>query len=137
MESNVTGYSLSLPDLYRNDVSIFGIIGMCIIAILVLMILGNWDSYLKMRGLLGKLFRSFGLFLYGFLTLIILGVPCTLFYLVSQYCTDNPHFLMSLFKWIGIIMGGYGLLVVVGWITRPIYKRISDNHRNYEKKGVI
>ena len=107
-----------------------GFIGIAILAIIVtivmivaLVMLGDWERFKQMKNFLGWLVRTFDYFLYGLLTLIVIGIPLGLAYLASTAVESNP----AILYWLGGIIGAFFVISGIGYVLKPIYGRIGRN----------
>lgn len=131
--ANITNYTTSgAPAVNTSGISSsISLIGFVIIGavsiFLVLMLLANWESYKKMAGIWGWLARSLGYFGYGFLTMLLIGIPATIIYYAGSYVSANPQELIYIGEGIGAIVAGYFVLSGIGYLMKPIYQRIGKN----------
>ena len=109
----------------------FGLLAIVLVGLiicgLILALLANWDSYKKMKGILGWLARTFDHFLYGILTLILFGIPTGLIYELSKTATSNPGTVSLIGEIIGGLIIAYFVIAGLGYLMKPIFRKIKKN----------
>ena len=107
-----------------SGIALLGIVFVLIVAFLIaLIMLADWEKFKKMKNLLGWVIRTFDYFLYGLITVIVIGIPLGLLYLGGTAVESNPEILY----WIGGIIGGFFAISGVGYLLKPFYSRIRQN----------
>jgi len=77
--------------------------------------------------LIGPLFSYAG---YGLLTIVVVGTPCLIGYILYQHASQNPgatSFFLSRLLWVII---GFSALVGIGYVTKErLWSRIFEYHK--------
>ncbi len=84
------------------------------------------EKYRRYKRLFTYLAKTLSYAAYGSLTLVIIGIPIVGLYWVGTTAQSNPEGSIEILKWIGIIVGGYIGLALLGYATKNrIWKRIG------------
>jgi hypothetical protein len=115
--------------------AMLAIIVVIALIIAILAILTNWESYKKMKGVVGWLFNTLGFFIYGIMTIALIGIPAFLVYTLAKAAKGNP----TIFLWVGGIIVAYFAISGLGWLFKKyIYSRIAENikHPHLKRWGI-
>jgi ABC-type tungstate transport system substrate-binding protein len=92
----------------------------------------------RLKKLLGALFVTFQYFVVGFSISLIVYI---LYYILKWSSNaGNYHSLQTIFKWIGIVIGGYIVLSIIGWIVVKIWnfsRELSSPPKKHKRKIFI
>ena len=97
---------------------------------ILLYVSSSFAKYQRFKKLFRNLAKTFSYAAYGALTIVVIGIPCLLGYLGLSVAADNPEGSFEMLKWIGIIVGGFIGLSLLGYATKNrIWKRVFSYHR--------
>lgn len=119
----------NITSTFDTSVNLFGPIFMIGIAVAIIAILlhisSSFVKYQRFKQLFKRLAKTFSYTAYGALTVVAVGIPCLIGYWGLSTAAANPETSFEALKWIGIIVGGYIGLTLLGYATKKrIWKRI-------------
>lgn len=93
-------------------------------------IAGSLEKYRRFKRILSFFGKTLSYAAYGSLTVVIIAIPCLVGYWGLSVASENPSGSLELLKWIGILVGGYAGLTVLGYATKKRWwKRIFKYHK--------
>ena len=99
------------------------IVGLCYIS-------ASLEKYRRFKNILTFFAKTLSYAAYGSLTVVIIAVPCLVGYWGLSVASENLGSTLELIKWVGIIVGGYAGLTVLGYVTKnKWWKRIFKYHK--------
>jgi len=130
MQMNATSAFNTMTDVGP----IFVMIGVVAIAMGVLAslsyIAGSIEKYRRFKNILSFFAKTLSYAAYGSLTVVIIVVPCLVGYWGLSVASENPSGSLEILKWVGIIVGGYAGVTVLGYVTKnKWWKRIFKYHK--------
>ena len=95
----------------------------------LILALADWNRFRQMQNLLGWFIRTFDYFLYGLLTIIVVGIPVAIIYFLGGSVESNPQILY----WIAGVIGAFFAISGLGWIMKSTYRKINKNVERLQK----
>jgi len=93
-------------------------------------IAGSLEKYRRFKRIFTFFSKTLSYAAYGSLTVVIIVIPCLVGYWGLSVASENPSGSFEFLKWVGIIVGGYVGLTVLGYVTKnKWWKRIFKYHR--------
>lgn len=129
---NVVFGQLNVTSGMDNATNLFGVLFLVVVGALVCMALlyaaQSYEKFKKFKRIMmifKTLYKSLNYFAYGSLTIIVIGGPAILGYYSLEYGVANSESVYPLLRIVGIGIGAYTLIALVGYITKKrIWKRI-------------
>lgn len=106
------------------------LMGVCVgILAILFYVTGNIEKYRRFKKTFTYLYKLFSYAAYGLLTVAIVGLPLLGVYQLSQMVGDNPSSAIEIAKNIGIVVGIFAGLALVGYATKNrVWKRLFKYH---------
>jgi hypothetical protein len=113
------------------------LLGACIgILSLLFYVSGNIEKYRRFRKLFTSLYKMFSYAAYGLLTIAVVGLPLLGIYQLTQMVGNNPTGAIEAIKTIGIIVGAFVGVTLVGYVTKNrVWKRIFKFHSEEKNRN--
>ena len=133
---------LNLTSGFDTATNLFGVLFLVVIGAIVCMALlyaaQSYEKFKKFKRIMRVfkfLYKSLNYFAYGSLTIIVVGGPAILGYYSLEYGVANSESIYPLLRIIGIGIGAYTLIALVGFATKKrIWKRLFK-YREMERES--
>jgi hypothetical protein len=127
---------------FDTTTNLFGILFLVVIGAIICMALlyaaQSYEKFKKFKRIMSIfkiLYKSLNYFAYGSLTIIVIGGPAILGYYSLEYGVANSESIYPLLRIIGIGIGAYTIIALVGYATKKrIWKRLFK-FREMEKES--
>ena len=146
---NVMDWTMNNATAYTTNtggsvITIVVLMGVCVSILAILFyVSGNIEKYRRFKKTFTYLYKLFSYAAYGLLTVAVVGLPLLGVYQLSQMVSDNPGSAIEMAKNIGIIVGAFIGLSLVGYATKNrVWKRLfkyhaEEKHQQETKEPVV